>query len=65
MITKMITNVMTMCPGCEKCQNFEVEQETIWTDDKIADHLIYCKHIRICQDAVDIWKEYKEKQNVQ
>ena len=61
----MNKNIQVLCDACAKCEKFQVEQTTLWADEKPYEHLLYCKHIEICQNAVDIWEKHikEEKQN--
>ena len=61
----MNKNIQVLCDACDKCEKFQVEQVTLWADEKPYEHLLGCKHIEICLNAVDIWEKHikKEKQN--
>lgn len=56
----MNANIQVLCNACAKCEKFQVEQTTLWADEKPYEHLLYCQHIEICQNAVDIWEKQNE-----
>lgn len=56
----MNMNVQVLCSACNKCEKFEVEQETLWANDEPYEFLIFCKNIDVCLNAVKIWEKQNE-----
>ena len=61
---KIFLPVDVLNEQCEKCRNFEIDQDTTWfygnSDVVATEHYLYCKNLRLCQKLLeDLKKEEK------